>query len=509
MRLTAGLLIVSICTALAGPDGPPYYDPARGIEKQTNAAKDAVDETTGGKNLAKTLEHLTSVSAYVRDAVFKDIVSSYSDAQLLQLAGALESSDPFVAGQIAEAIGTRQLASAAPALEGSLKRQKNEEAIAEICWALGQIADNDATKTLLKVADKWDRKSFRIAGDALLAAALCDPENAVAHLGLGLESKLAGVRIVCLAALLAVDEGEALRQALAQLDEKQQKGWEDRVRFQICENLRDVEERGRHSQLYWQAVDKLIGLLPDTEGRLNHEIGTTLRSITGQDLPDDAEYWEGWWDIAKDDFEPVGRAGTGAEGDGGGTTVRYFGIPIYSTRLTFLLDLSGGMDRPVSGQGGDGPARLQVAKDELSATLGNLSEDARTNVIFFATEYFPFAPGLIPVKKSLKQLLPFIAQQEIPSTVHMNRGNLYDPIIQACMDEAVDTIYLVTEGNPTEGRFIDRDRFVRHMMRWVRFTKTEINSLFIGSASSARTYLRAVSEPTGGKFYDVAEMREE
>ena len=70
--------------------------------------------------------------------------------------------------------------------------------------------------------------------------------------------------------------------------------------------------------------------------------------------------------------------------------------------------------------------------------------------------------------------------------------------------EDVDTIYLVTEGNPTEGRFIDLDRFVRHMMRTQKFTKTEVNSLFIGNARSAVRYLERVSEPTGGRFHDVS-----
>ncbi len=503
--------VLLIGAAWAGPDGPPFYDPARGIEKQTNAAKDAVDETTGGKNLAKTLEHLVSVSAYVRDAMIEDMVETYDEDALLQLASQLDSSDPFISGQIAEVLGTRALASARSPLEKALKRQRNEEAASEIAWALGQIGDQASAEELLKAADKWDKKSFRVAGDAFLSAALCDPDNAAEHLKAGVDTKLAGTRIVCLAALLEVDEGAALQLSMEQMDDRQQKGWEERVMFQILENLRNVENRGRHSDLYWTAVDKLVGMLDDADGRLAHEIGTTLRSITGErDMPDDAELWEGWWDIAKDSFEPAGRPTTGdAGGDGGTTTVRYFGIPIYSKRLTFLLDLSGGMDRPVGGNDASGPPRLQVAKDELTATLQSLPEDALGNVIFFATEYFPFYSELIPVQKSLRKLLPFIMEQEIPTTVHMNRGNLYDPITTACLQESVDTLYLVTEGNPTEGRFLDRERFVRHMMRTVRFTKTEINSLFIGSASSARTYLRAVSEPTGGQFYDVAELREE
>jgi hypothetical protein len=505
-------LAVAVATpALATPDGPPYYDPQRGIQRQQEAAADARQEVAGG-NVEKAFEHLASVSAYVRDAVFEEIGGDWSNEQLVRLAPGLRSPDPFVAGQVAEILGTRPCAEAREALEGALGKQRHEEVLAEICWALGQIASAESIKPLEKALGRHGRKSFRVGADATLALAACARQDGMRYLREGLSHKLAGVRMVSLAHMLELEPAEALGAALAQLGEKQQKGWELRVLVQVCEVFRGPETREPHTGIYTKVMEALVPRLAEEEGRAKHEIGRTLRSLTGQwDLTDDAATWKGWWNANRDTFKPIARdrkAERAAEaGQSGETVTRYFGIPIYSLRMVFMLDLSGGMDRPIRGKGTDSPQRLRVAKDELIATLKDLNEKTKLNIVFFASQYFWCSPGLLPVKRAFQKLAGFIEQQEIPSKVHQNRGNIYDPLVEAMELPEVDTIYLLSEGNPTEGRFIDRGRFVRHMLRVQRFTKTEVNAFFIGSAKSAISYMKAIAEPTNGQFYDIAELK--
>lgn len=511
----SALLLSSIAACLlagaiakAAPEGPPYYDPKRGIERQQEAARAARDEVLKGP-VTKAFEHMLSVSAYVRDEVFETIVKDYSEEQLLELALGLGAREPFIAGTVAEILGRRKLKAAVPELEKALQRQRDEFVVGEICWALGQIGEAASAEVLEKTAERHDRSSYRIAGEAYQALARCAPKHAVRHLKEGLEARLAGVRIACLAELLRIAPKEGLEAALAQLGEKQERDWEDRVHIQCLENFRFVEKRKPHTELYKTIIDRLIPLLGEERGRVRHEIGRTLRSVTGEwDMGDDPLAWRDWWKVKRDGFVPVDldrKRSDHGSGAGGDTVARYFGIPVYSKRVTFILDLSGGMDRPIGGKGTKTPQRLEVAKTELSKTLESLADDVDVNVIFFATKYFPFAPKLVPARKALRPLLVYIQKQEIPDKAHMNRGNLFGPILLAAQQEEVDTIYLVTEGNPTEGRFVDRDRFVRHMMRTLKYTKTEVNSLFIGSADSAKRYLEAISEPTGGFFIDVAE----
>ncbi|MHC4390076.1 MAG: HEAT repeat domain-containing protein [Planctomycetota bacterium] len=515
-RLIQALSIIALATAalaapattLASPEGPPYFDPARGIEKQQNAAKDAKAEvrSKARKEPNVAFEGLASVSAYVRDAVFKELRSNFNADDLLQLGElGLRHPDPFVAAQIAEVLGHKKVKGAREALEKALK-SNSEYVLSEVCWALGEIGDPASVKALDKAAGKYQKKSFRVAGEAYQALMKCDPENTETYLKRGLKGKLAGVRIACLAGAVTTNPAAALKAAVEQIDTKQQKRWGPRVLFQICDLLRDVDKRKPHADIYKQAFDKLIPLMEDKDGREHHEIAKTLRAVSGQDIADDFEAWSSWWGVARDTFEPVDRDPDANYDDaqGGGTVVRYFGIPIYSKRLTFILDLSGGMDRPVGGKGTDTPRRLNVAKDELKKTLGSLDKDVLANVIFFASAYYACAPQLLPVRKALRKINAYIDEQQIPTKPHTNRGNLFDPIVVAMEQEDVDTIYLVTEGNPTEGRFIDLDRFVRHMMRTQKFTKTEVNSLFIGSAKSAVKYLEGVSQPTGGRFHDVS-----
>ncbi|GIW72213.1 MAG: hypothetical protein KatS3mg102_1755 [Planctomycetota bacterium] len=128
-------------------------------------------------------------------------------------------------------------------------------------------------------------------------------------------------------------------------------------------------------------------------------------------------------------------------------------------------------------------------------------------MIFFATKYFPCADRLLPIKPNARRLASFVMEQEIPTAIHMNRGNIYDPLLLALEMPEVDTVFLLSEGNPTEGRFVEQDRFIRHLQRENRFAKTRVEALFIGNAASARGYMRAIAEATGGRFYDIARLK--
>ena len=197
-----------------------------------------------------------------------------------------------------------------------------------------------------------------------------------------------------------------------------------------------------------------------------------------------------------------------ATGSGRGSVLRYFNIPIYSKKLTFMLDLSGGMDRPLDGQGADGPPRIMIAKEELKKTVEALPGDTEVNVLFFASAYYAAAPRLVPVGKMRQKLVQYVDQQQIPTERHTNRGNIFCTLRLALTQPAIDTVFMLSEGNPTEGQYIDLKRFLRHLTILNRYCKTRIHALFIGSAKSAERYLQAVAvEGGGGKFYDVKQIR--
>ncbi len=508
--LAAALLALPVGAA----DGPPYRDPKRGVQKQTEAAAAARDVARKGKEAAKdVLVSLGDDSGVVRDAVFLEILK-WSAEDLAALQPGLELKDEIACRNVAEAFGRKRVASARKSLETLLKRRKEPGALVEIARALGEIGDPESAKELelaLRAGkDPW------VSDAALVAVTKCDPKGAVARLEKAFADEELSLRISALLRLAELDEPRAAAAALAAVKTKDQlkprgSPWIPRLLFAALDTLSGLKDRGKSAPTIKEAIDALIPRIDIEEGRARHEVCQTLRSLTGEhDIADEKFAWESWWKVQRDSFDPSKvkprpKGEGGGAGDGaGGTVVRYHGIPIYSKRVCFMLDLSGGMDRVIDDKVAESPRRLDYAKKELAEVLRSLDEDVAVNIIFFSSTYDSAAKELVPLKRSRRAFIDFVSKQEIPETVHMNRGNIYDPLVLAMDDPSIDTVFLLSEGNPTEGLFQDKDRFVFHMSQRNRLAQTRVFTLFIGSAGSARGYVRAIAEATGGDFHDVA-----
>ena len=530
------LALLALVTSVALADGPPYFDPDRSLNKQGEAADAAVEAIRKGADAKAIAGYFAEKSAEVRDRCFEAVLERADDENLLGgLAGYIGDRDPFVAAGVAEVFAATRFAKARKVLEKRGLTAKDQLAQLEAIWALAAIGDAESAKPLQKLYKK--SRDYRVKGDALIAWAEVDPEGAREEAEGALEDKLPPVRIAALVALQKI-EGKAALRAAKSLIETELKGkakvWEGRLIFAALDTVEAWTNRASDADLGKALVDALIERLEKVDGLPQHRIGQTLQNLTGQKIAANADMWRGWWKSqregftfpdppeAKDEKKPKGpKAGEAKDDEGGregkqtgdeATRVRFHGIPIYSKRLTFSQDISGGMNNPLDSDDDDSPSKMVFSKRELIRVLGQLDKDVMGNVVFFSTEYYRVSDELLPLKRARDKLVEFVRAQQTPKKVgkqgsHKGRSNLYDTLAFCMQDPAIDTIFFLSEGGPNEGRFMRRKRFMRHLEKLNRYQRVQVHCLQVSYAKGGARFLKEVSEITGGTYYSLDEIK--
>ena len=205
-----------------------------------------------------------------------------------------------------------------------------------------------------------------------------------------------------------------------------------------------------------QAVGALISLLPKIDGEIRGDIIQYLTVATGQSLGPATEPWQAWWTQHKGDIElPAELAGpqrpdvssrAGGSSASQGTVARtpssyasYYGMSIHAKRIVFALDISGSMNGP----------RINTAKRELTTAINALPEDAGFGIVIFNEVLNVWRPCMVEATAANKQNAAWFIANLIPS------GNTatYDALEAAFRFDA-EAIYLVTDGEPTDGRIV-------------------------------------------------------
>jgi uncharacterized protein with von Willebrand factor type A (vWA) domain len=162
---------------------------------------------------------------------------------------------------------------------------------------------------------------------------------------------------------------------------------------------------------------------------------------------------------------------------------------VVSTRIVFCLDISGSMSAP-SGEG----TRLDQAKRELLRALGQMGKDAQANIVFFSDRIESWHPKLAGVKANLRQ-----AQELLAKTQPNGQTNIFDALELALAHKEADTIYLLSDGEPSHGRITDPEDILREIRRLNRLRKAAIHTISFGGSP----FLKALAGENGGKYVEV------
>ena len=154
-----------------------------------------------------------------------------------------------------------------------------------------------------------------------------------------------------------------------------------------------------------------------------------------------------------------------------------------SDRVCFVLDVSGSMK-------GD---RMERAKGELARFVATYPAEDLFNILFFSTDVYPWQDGLVVMSEKMrKEAGKYVERQKADGYTAV-----YDALKLAFEDERVDTIVLLTDGNPDQGTIDDPAEIRAEVKRWNSARHIRIHCVSLGGE---QPLLKHLSADSGGTF---------
>lgn len=256
-------------------------------------------------------------------------------------------------------------------------------------------------------------------------------------------------------------------------------------------------------------VPKLIERLAKETGRMRKLVGEALWQLTGQQFEQDLAQWQAWWQAEGKTFEVVSKAELEKAAkarelrrlqERTRSGAKFFGIHVESSRVLFILDVSGSMLESVYGRTAGkrgGVSRLDVAKQELVQCIKSLEPTALFNVFAFSDGVARWLDGKIADSSEANRQAAITWIDRLGA-----RGgtNLFDSVQQAFDDKDVDTIFILSDGEPSVGAEIDPSRIREQIAALNKHRHVKINTIAVGGNFEVLEWLAADS---GGKHVQI------
>jgi len=308
-------------------------------------------------------------------------------------------------------------------------------------------------------------------------------------------------------------------------------------------------------------IENLAKCRPD-EGRLKDQYIRVLQKLLESDLDtDDPNTWKSAL-IAKKNGTELAPGVTMVE------PTSFYGLKTRSTKLVFLLDRTGSMEAPSSeperapfklppeAQGSEkeppqekaardecgkfikkwqaltAKTRIEVAKKEIILTIYVLRPSVYFNVVWYETTPSPWKQELVPatwinkldaiqaadkivaaggtniwdaVELAYKMLEASLPKQAVSPVILDRKANY------ATSTNGVDTIFLMTDGKPNQGRIYVPDDILSELRKVNRLRKVTIHTICVGDIpptgptpdSPDPVFLKKISEQNNGDFVHI------
>lgn len=286
------------------------------------------------------------------------------------------------------------------------------------------------------------------------------------------------------------------REALALLhDLLRDEDW--RVQLSAVRAIRRYREK--------DSLPRLIGVLGSARRRVVDEVVATLRNMTCRDFGRSPSSWAAWYAAEGRGFElpsPARAADWEAEqraknafDDGERRTTTFYGLEIDTDRVVFVIDRSNSMAEPALGarSAATSSTKLAVAKEELRALLQGLAGDVRFNVISFSSSVEPWRASITQLDEEQRAS----ARVFVAALREQGGTAIYDALELALSDPEVDTLYVLTDGEPSGGRVTSIERIVELIGARAREKLVRIHGVAVGEPSQLLADLAAL---TGGQY---------
>ena len=372
---------------------------------------------------------------------------------------------------------------ASAALSKQLRRERDRVIVESLLLGLGRSNSFRATPVLMNKAKR--RGPQRLPAISALTLHGFKHHNGRAFLLDLLKSRYWQDRVLVVDGIGNTGDQSLAASVVSVLNDDQ---WQ--VRLAAIETLRKLRSA--------EWVEPLILQLEVEERlRLQKAIGQTLFVITGQNPYMDDPSWTGWWLAARSDFVmskeiPVPHKSSGTISKG------FYGLALDSDSVAFVIDKSGSMgadasvDVAMKGVPGN---RLDQAMANVALAMEGLPDQAKVNVVMFGTGVDIWQTGLMPLKKKNRKALEKFFERQRPE----GGTDLFDGLETALLQEGVDRIMLLSDGNPGGGRFVTTVDILREVQRLNQTKRIAIDCVSLGMKSAL---LKRIAEENGGRYIE-------
>jgi Mg-chelatase subunit ChlD len=291
--------------------------------------------------------------------------------------------------------------------------------------------------------------------------------------------------------------------------------------------VRGLKEAGSNP-----AITYLIDGMMREKGRLQDDINDVLVRLTGQNF-NWPESWGRWWaSVGRQlprDPQKQPQSGEAKATD----TSRFYGIPTRSERICYIIDISGSMKKevedilrtraPTTGKPSkqapaEGRTRIEVAKNELKRAINNLTQNKQFNIIFFNNAVKTWRKEMTKATDEAKQAMRKEVDAVQPGGTTYTLGALREAFTLAgALDPnyklresgaRVDTIFLLSDGGPTElpkgdeVKLMDPEIILETVRQWNRDAGIVIHCIAVDTGTGGTIFLKDLAEQNGGRFVE-------
>lgn len=363
------------------------------------------------------------------------------------------------------------------------KKEKDEAALSAVLVALGDHGDPRAVPLLLARAKARKGDDVRSAAVRALGRLGFHVENVRPFLVKLLDAKDDQDRIVALdAAAFAKDDSlfDAIVPSLGH------DAWA--VRLAAIDALA--------APRVVAAIEPLIARLDVEETpRVRDALASALFDLTGQSFYDDAAVWRRWWEGAREGFQVPAERPQPPDEHVGGTQAGFFGLPIKSERVVFVVDQSGSMSAEMGEPDDDGKRknRLDMAIAEVLQATARMAPRGHVNVILFDTTIRPWEDDLQRLDKKNANALRAHLEKQRP----MGGTNIYDALEAALRTPEVDSVFLLSDGVPGAGKYVTTPDILQAVRRENQTRRIAIHTVSLGMESEL---LRRLAQENAGRY---------
>ncbi|MDB2575695.1 HEAT repeat domain-containing protein [Planctomycetota bacterium] len=259
-----------------------------------------------------------------------------------------------------------------------------------------------------------------------------------------------------------------------------------------------IRQIGRRREV--ASILPLIECLSREKGRLRGDVHFVLTMMTGLDLGFRVGSWRSFWRDRGEGFQmptleearKVAAELAANQSEEGMSAVSFYGLTVISDSFALVVDTSGSMTANVK----DGKTRLDIAKEQINQAIKRIRAGSLFNIIPFSDNAFPMEEVLIEMDDSLRE----DSVLYVEGLRAAGGTNVYEGLAAAFEDEYVDTIYLLTDGDPSAGAITDPLALREEVERWNSVRGIRIHCISVGKASPL---LSGIADDSGGDYTEV------